>query len=188
MNIEALKESLKFLHVEELKNIADKFALEGKGKKIEIIVRILHFLQTGEKLIAPKFPDISYAKNKNIPTLPNSLMLKGSYKNDLKTRLFFKSLIGDYFHFTAFGIDWLNMRWMEGNPPTYQEFSSMWKAEYQRRKENPVAPKSEWAYINFIQAYYNKIPDAPREEVMKAWESEREMHKTIVKTTLEKNL
>ena len=63
----------------------------------------------------------------------------------------------------------------------------MWRLEYQRRKENPVAPKAEWAYINFIQAYYNKIPDAPREEVIKAWESERERHKTIVRIIIEKN-
>ena len=180
-----LKESLNFLHVEELKNITDKFSLDNKGKKMEIIVRILHFLQTGERLVKPKFPDISCAKNKTIPLAANSLMLKGAYKNDLKTRLFFKSLIGDYFHFTAFGIDWLNMSWMEGKPPTYQEFADMWKLEYQRRKENPVARKTEWAYINFVQAYYNKTPDAPREEVMKAWESERERHKGRVHKILD---
>ncbi|XVN42631.1 MAG: hypothetical protein RCG15_08655 [Candidatus Rickettsia vulgarisii] len=55
---------------------------------------------------------------------PNTLMLKGSYKNDLRNRQFFKQLIGEHFHFTAIAIDWLNDRWMQGlpPPPTYQEF------------------------------------------------------------------
>lgn len=163
-----LKESLYFLHIAELKDLANRLSLLDKGKKLELIIRIIHFLQTGEKLVTLKIPAISCAKDKNLLLLPTSLMLKGAYKNDLKTRLFFKSIIGDYFHFTAFGIDWLNERWMEGSPPTYQEFADMWKLKYQRRKENPVVPKSEWAYINYVQSYYNKTPDAPCEEVMKA--------------------
>lgn len=62
--------------------------------------------------------------------------------------MFLKKLIGDYFHFTAFGVDWVDERWMDGNPPTYQEFVDMWRAEYKRRQETPANPKEEWAYIN----------------------------------------
>ena len=105
-----LKESLHFLHMEELRNLSNELSLSNKGKKLELIIRIVHFLQTGEKLSSLKFPSISCAKDKNVLLLLTSLMLKGAYKNDLKTRLFFKSIIGEYFHFTAFGIDWLNER------------------------------------------------------------------------------
>lgn len=112
--------------------------------------------------------------------LASGLMIKGAYKNDLKTRLFFKVLIGEYFHFTSFGIDWLNELWMEGRPPTYQEFSSMWKLEYQRRKENPVDPKAEWAYINYVQSFIKQFPDATQKDINHAWENERERHKTRV--------
>ncbi len=62
------------------------------------------------------------------------MILKGSYKNDLKTRLFFKNIVGDHFHFTAFGIDWINEKWMEGNPPTYRDYATMWQSEVDRRK------------------------------------------------------
>ena len=182
----SLKESLHFLHMEELKNLANRLSLLDKGKKLELITRIVHFLQTGEKLLTPKFPAISCAKDKNIPLLTSGLMLKGAYKNDLKTRLFFKALIGDYFHFTAFGIDWLNERWMEGKPPTYQEFADMWKLEYQRRKEDPVAPKAEWAYINFLQDFYSKYPDFSHKNATKAWDQEREKHKNYVEEILKK--
>jgi len=176
-----LKESLLFLHVDELKNVAIRLSLVDKGNKMAIIMRILHFLETGLKLTIPKFPEKSCCKRGGSYSLgENELMLKGAYKNDLKTRSFFKQLIGNYFHFTAFGIDWLNERWMKGNPPTYQEFAEMWQEEYQKRKEMPVAPKEEWAYINFVQKNLLNSPTATRESVNSAWEYERQRHKTNV--------
>lgn len=181
-----LKESLTFPHVSELRSIAVRLGLSEKGKKMEIIVRILHFLQTGEKLSVAKVPQVSSAQRGKIyPLLPGTLIVKGSYKNDLKTRLFFKSLIGNYFHFTAFGIDWINERWMEGNPPTYQEFADMWKAEYQRRKETPEAPKEEWAYINFVQQFLQHSPNVTRDVLHGEWEAERQKHKKRIEKTLD---
>lgn len=171
------KESLTFLHVEELRQLAKKLSLADKGNKMEIILRILHFMETGEKLTVPKFPEVSCAKRGVVyPIEKKALMLKGAYKNDLKTRNFFKELIGDHFHFTAFGIDWLNERWMSGNPPTYEEFALMW----QKRKEMSAPPKEEWAYINFVQKFLASHPKAGRECINEAWEKERERHKAIL--------
>lgn len=179
--LSAFKESLMFLHVEELRELALRLCLEGKGNKMVVINRILHFLETGQKLTVQKLPEISRSKRGLIyPLEKDTLMLKGSYKNDLKTRMFFKKLIGAHFHFTAFGIDWLNERWMDGNPPTYQEFANMWQEEYQKRKEMPVAPKAEWAYINFVQKFILSSPEASRECVHQAWESERQQHKNYI--------
>lgn len=170
-----MKNSLNFLHCEELKEIALKLGLSEKGKKGELIARIMHFLQTGEKLTLPRFPTVSCAKRGvSYPLDPKTLMLKGAYKNDLKTRLFFKRLIGEHFHFTAFGIDWLERRWMEGNPPTYQEFAEMW----QERKKMALPPKEEWAYINFLQQGGTK----------EMWEKERLKHKQSVLKMLSHSL
>ena len=116
-NIPALKTSLNFLYVNELKELCIKLSLSKKGKKLELISRIILFIKTGDKQSIPDLPEISCAKKGQAYELSkNSLMLKNAYKNDLKTRIFFKKLIGDYFHFTAFGIDWLNERWMHGSP------------------------------------------------------------------------
>ena len=180
-----LKESLTFLHVSELKTILEKRRLPIDGKKMALIHRILHFLETGKIIHFPKIPDISKARKGGDYTLtPNTLMLKNSYKNDLATRLFFKKLIGEYFHFTAFGIDWINEKWLAGNPPTYREFADMWKVEYARRQANSAAPKEEWAYINFVQKYGN----APHNEIVNAWNKERARHVEIVKSTLTQKL
>ncbi len=179
------KRSLNFLHMEELKDICSRFSLSTKGKKIELIARILHFIKTGEKLTSPKFPKASYAgPGQNNTLSKNSLMLKGAYKNDLRTRLFFKKLIGEHFHFTAFGIDWLNERWLSGNPPTYQEFADMWVKEKLRREAQAPSPKEEWAYISFIQDYFNKLPDASHEDMKAAWASERQKRKDYVSNAL----
>ena len=182
----ALKNSLTFLHVSELKDLATKLSLVDKGNKMSLIIRILHFLHTGKKLAVPKFPENSCAQRGQIyPIHSSALMLKGSYKNDLKTRLFFKQLIGDHFHFTAFGIEWLNERWMEGNPPTYQEFAKMWQKEYEKRKNMPAAPKEEWAYINFVQKILQNSSEVSRESVNHAWECERQKHKANIIAWLE---
>lgn len=179
--IQVLKNSLTFLHVGELRDLALRLSLVDKGNKMELILRVLHFLQTGTKLTAPKFPENSCAKRGQIyPLQPSGLMLKGAYKNDLKTRLFFKELLGEHFHFTAFGIDWLNERWMQGDPPTYQEFADMWKQEYERRKSTAVAPKEEWAYINFVQNFLKHAPEASRATIHHAWECERQRHKAKI--------
>jgi hypothetical protein len=175
------EKSLLFLHVNELREIATKLSLTEKGNKMALIQRICHFLTTGEKLTVVKFPKESCAqRGKTYPIGDNELMLKGAYKNDYKTRLFFKRIIGPHFHFTAYGIDWLNKRWSEGRPPTYREFAKMWEQEHQKRKKAPVSPKKEWAYINFVQEFLSNYPSADQESIHQAWNAERLSHKAKV--------
>ena len=177
-DFDQLNQSIWYLHVEELKEIAVQLGISDKGAKGAVIARILHFLQSGEELVMPKFPAVSCAKKGVFQQLsPKSLMLRGAYKNDLAARLFFKTLIGEHFHFTAFGIDWLNERWLQGNPPTYQEFADMWMAETERRLHEKAAPKQEWAYIRFVQKYMEDHPETSREELMQSWFAERDRHK-----------
>ena len=176
-----LKEALLFLHVAELRQLCMTQGVPSHGNKVTLIARIVHFISTGEIIKEPKIPTISKAKRGcDYPLEPSVLMLKGAYKNDLKTRLFFKQLIGEYFHFTAFGIDWLNERWLEGNPPTYQEFAIMWKAEYARRQKMGSTPKEEWAYINFTQNFIKVNPKASRVAIVESWEAERKRQIKIV--------
>jgi hypothetical protein len=180
-----LQESLYFLHVEELKSLAHQLHLSEKGKKLELIQRIITFIETGKKIECAQFPRVSCApRGMQVTLKPDARMLKGNYKNDLATRLFFKKLIGSHFHFTAFGIDWLNEQWMQGKPPTYQDFADMWQSEYERRLKNPAAAKTEWAYINFVQNLAEKHPELGREMVHAAWHVEREKHKTRILSLL----
>ncbi len=181
LELSKLQNSMNFLHVGELKTYCEKFGLSLKGKKFLLIYRIIHFLKTGEKLEIAKYPAPSISKsNKDYTPKPRDLILKGLYKNDLKTRLFFKSIIGQHFHFTAFGVDWLEQRWMDGKPPTYQEFADMWSKEYALRRTNGSSPKAEWAYITFVKNYLNSHPQASRSELLREWETERLRNRALV--------
>lgn len=181
INFSELQNSLCYLHVSELKNYCEKLNLSIKGKKLDLINRIMHFVQTGEKIDLAEYPESSMSKGqKNIRLTLDALMLKGAYKNDLKTRLFFKTIIGAHFHFTAFGIDWLESRWFSGNPPTYKEFVDMWSREYEFRKLHSSKPKEEWAYINFVKKILQSKPNLTRNEILNQWNSKRVQEKDLV--------
>lgn len=167
----SLKESLYYMHVEELKEICEKLNLSPKGQKGALIERIYLFLKDGVILKALIIPAISKAKKGVIyPLDKKTLILKGAYKNDLKTRLFMKTLVGEHFHFTAFGQDFIKARWMEGSPPTYLEFALFWQKEYSARKKRKATPKQEWAYLNFLQQHKDTHP---QETLTSKWEKKR---------------
>ena len=187
--MEALKEDIYFLNVSELKLICYQLGLPDIGKKKDLIQRILIFLKTGKILKEIPIPEISKAKrNISYPLSPDTLILYGNYKNDLATRLFMKTLIGDYFHFTAMGQDWIKECWIKGKPPTYDEFAKFWKQEYEVRKHEKVKPKQEWAYLNFIQHYLKEFPKAKRPQIMESWKITRAMKVQKVQKTVEKYL
>lgn len=178
-------ESLFYLKMEELRDICKRLLLPSSGKKIDLIERIWHFLTTGEVIKQAIIPEISRAqKGKAYPLKPDTLILFGSYKNDLKTRLFMKKLVGDHFHFTAFGVDWTMERWLAENPPTYQEFADFWQREYMRRKQLAASPKQEWAYLSFVQRFLQLKPKASRSEIVAAWEELREKRVAFVLSCL----
>jgi hypothetical protein len=165
-----LSEALHFAKMAELQEMCTLIYLPNAGTKSQLIERIMTFINTGIIQPPPRIPDVSRAKAHPAQSLqPKSLMLYGSYKNDAKTRAFFKQLVGSHFHFTAFGIDWLNNRWMTGNPPTYQEFADYWSTENDRRKKHPEDPKQEWRYIRFVQAMNVSHPGASKDTLMDAW-------------------
>jgi hypothetical protein len=168
--LDALYNALHFMKMAELKKGFYILSLPELGKKGELIERIITFIKTGQVKELQKIPSQSLAKNYPSQSLhATSLMLYGSYKNDLQTRKFFKELIGPHFHFTAFGIDWLNEHWLQGNPPTYQEFARYWIGETKRREKIKAEPKKEWAYISFLQRMIVERPQASREQLMQGW-------------------
>jgi hypothetical protein len=187
--ITTLHTALHFMKMPELKAACAHLSLPDSGKKAELIHRIMTFVQTGAITQSPVIPAASRAKNYPAqPLHPNSLMLHGSYKNDLATRIFFKNLIGKHFHFTAYGIDWLTQRWHAGNPPTYQEFADYWSTEMVNRKLVKAKPKQEWALINFVQKRVENNPKISYEELMLAWKTEQRKQAQIAWEVIKKLL
>ncbi len=185
--LETLSSALYFMKMAELKKACLFLLLPDAGNKCELIDRILTFITTGHIQQVQKIPSQSLAKNYPYqPLSPTSLMLYGGYKNDLQTRDFFKKLIGSYFHFTAYGIDWLNDRWIKGEPPTYQEFATYWITETNQRRKTKPEPKKEWAYIKFMQYMNEAMPHASREQLMQEWKNIQAQNALTVLTLLKK--
>lgn len=170
--LEELRELLAHMHVAELKSLLTSLRMSAKAfNKQELIDRLVHYKATGVALAPQEIPLVSRARHGlQAPLAPERLMLFGSYKNDYATRDFFKKLIGNHFHFTAYGIDWLRERWLAGNPPTYAEFALEWQEEFERNKIAKRPAKQEWAYIRFVQAYTQEHPEAGHAEINAAWE------------------
>lgn len=169
-------DSLNYLNMEELEEFCKKHAIPMQGRKRRIISRIKHFLTTGEVLKTIPLPISSKAK-KNAPRVlkKDALILNGLYKNDDDTRQFLKQLIGEHFHFTAFGQEWIMSRWEEGKPPTYEEYAKIWQEE-ESRKKMPLykaTPSAEYAYLNFMQKYLSQHPNANKKSMLAAWKEER---------------
>lgn len=173
-----LYESLQYLFVSELKELCTTFNLPYKGGKPELIDHILAFSMDAPPPKKKEYPQKSCAQKETaIKLLPSSLILYGHYKNDLKTRKFFKKIIGPHFHFTVFGHDWIKQRWADGLPPTYQEFADFWQQEHLLRKSKKSPLKKEWAYLNFIRRHLKKYPKSSQKETTLAWEIERKRQK-----------
>ena len=182
-----LFDALHYMKMEELKDACDMLSIPNKGTKAVLINRIMEFIKNGTVAKEKSMPAICQAKNHPSQSLAkNALILHGSYKNDLKTRNFFKSLIGPHFHFTAFGIDWLNEQWRKGIPPTYQQFADFWIQETKSRQKEKPQPKPEWAYINFLQRAKKMYPYASKGELLAAWEKLRLEKAKVAQTILKK--
>ena len=172
----------------ELKTICLHFKLPTQAEKMKLIKSIELYLTTGKIAKQEKIPAISTSQLKTVyPLAPQTMMLKGSFKNDLKTRMFLKSLIGNHFHYTAYGIDWIKDHWMQGTPPTYAQFATYWQAEYQARQIAKAPMKAEWAYLNFLDRYQKQYPTASKSQAIATWKIERELHVEKVKEILNIN-
>lgn len=170
----ALESSLYFLHVPELKEICSQLGISATGLKGKMVENILSFITSGTTTKEKIIPASSCAPKLSVRKLaPDELMLFGSYKCDTETRAYFKKYIGNHFHFTAFGHDWVKEQWAQGNPPIYAEFATFWEQEFRARKIKKAAPKKEWALITFVQKFCEAYPEASREEVIAAWKQMR---------------
>jgi len=180
-----LVKSLLYLKMSELKNLCLYFKLPTQGEKIKLIEGIQYYITTGKIITPQEIPTISKAKPKNnYPLAPETFILKNAFKNDLKTRIFLKTLIGNHFHYTAYGIDWIKTLWIQSTPPTYAQFAIYWESEYKAQKITKPIMKPEWAYLNFVDHYKKENPNTSKSQAITAWKNEQKRQVNQVKEIL----
>ncbi|MEU5633650.1 DUF6434 domain-containing protein [Streptomyces rishiriensis] len=153
--------------------------LASSGQKHELILRVEAFL-TGA---GPK-PEASPARTRPAraprtgPITPDTPVGE-DFRCNAETRAFFKSVIGDHFHFTAHIQRYRRERQRAGTPLTYGDLAREWVAEHERRKEkgyqSVIAPT--WQYNQFVRDF---LADKPRNtgkgigDAATAWKTIRE--------------
>lgn len=176
-----LKEAIYFLKVEELKQLIVQLNL-GKptGRKNDLIVTILsHFkikAQDHTVLGDYKLPN----KHKANVTSETHI-IPGKYTNGKKSREIFKELIGEHFHFTVYGMEWIKKCWEAEIYPSYNEFSQFWESEYHRRKSG-----SDFKSLstNRRVVFFRANKGLGKVELEAKWELERARNVAIVKNIL----
>jgi hypothetical protein len=142
-----------YWYLDELAKFCRQLGLPTSGQKLDLVARIEMYLTTGtiDKKNQPKKSEKSKTKGKGPITLDS--VVTNDYRCNDETRAFFKSVIGDHFHFTAHLQKF--RRENKHRTLTYGDLAREWAAEYERRKDKNYKPKIEktWEYNQFVRDY-----------------------------------
>ncbi|MCD4756590.1 SAP domain-containing protein [bacterium] len=151
----------------ELVDFCREIGISGSGGKIEIAGRIEKYLKTGK--IENKKSKNGGKKRGNIQKTPENIneVIPDNYTSSQLFREYFKSIIGQHFHFTAY-----MKKYMETHPGiTFKEYVNEWQAEYERRKNKNYHPKimKSCEYNQYIRDFFKDNPNKTRNEAIKYW-------------------
>ena len=158
---------------EELVAFCRAFGLPSTGSKEQISANIELFLATGtikqEKTRAASQEAVRKPEQGSPPQEPLSVhtIITTAYRSDQAHRAFFRSLIGQEFHFTVHFMNFMK----ENIGKTYQDAIDEWYRERERKKDrtsrSPIAPQFE--YNQYIRAYFEHNPGKTLQDAIASW-------------------
>ncbi|MEL6224163.1 MAG: SAP domain-containing protein [Cyanobacteria bacterium J06627_8] len=179
-----LAESIYYLKLDELRLICQSLSLPERGAKGMLVKRVLNAvgvvsedvraISAGREI---KFPGYRG------PLKPEQYILPGHYTNGSRMRTKLKTLIGEHFHFTNYGMEWIRERWRTKQYPTFEEFATFWQQEYERRQSGgEFESLATNARVRFFRALEGK--GLTRNQLEAAWQAERLRHVKLVSSIL----
>jgi hypothetical protein len=127
--------------------------LPASGPKHELVARVEAFLCGDEPppvVVRPRGGSHRITGPISVDT-----PVTDAFKSDAVTRAFFKSVIGEHFHFTAHMQAYRRAKMQAGEPLTYGDLAREWLAERRRRAEpgyrSAIAPT--WQYNRFVRDF-----------------------------------
>ncbi|MEM1378711.1 MAG: DUF6434 domain-containing protein [Pseudomonadota bacterium] len=159
---------------EEIVAYARALSVSPTGQKFEIIDRIAHFLDTGEK----RKPSDEKSKPANTATqwhkmpLSRETVIDAGYRNNQNVRRFFKAEIGKRF---SFNIEFMN--WMKANAgKTLGDAVDEWLAIEAKRKAGIRAEIPHHNQFNaYVQAFFDDNPDRSMDDARHYWKLKRSL-------------
>nr|WP_276519528.1 DUF6434 domain-containing protein [Bradyrhizobium elkanii] len=143
-----------YWYLDELVDFCRHHGLPTSGPKLKIVARIEKFLKDGKVPVdVPVRKHPKGAKRRGPITMRSRVT--EDYKCDDETRAFFKSVIGEHFHFTAHLQQFRRDKQGKGIPITYGELVREWKSEREKRKDkNYKSPlQRTWEYNRFVRDF-----------------------------------
>lgn len=159
---------------DEIVDHARAVGVSPAGQKFDIIDRVAHFLDTGEKRKPsqekqrPQKTAIGWHK---MP-LSRDTVIDAGYRNNQNVRRFFKGEIGKRF---SFNIEFMN--WMKANTgKTLGDAVDEWLAIEAKRK---AGVRAEIPYHNqfnaYVQAFFDDNPDRSMDDARLFWKLKRSL-------------
>jgi hypothetical protein len=160
-----------YWYKKELQNFCKNLKISTNGKKLELKERIIYFLKTGN-LLEKK----SQKKTKRVDVKEISLnsVIEKNFRMTNQIRNFFKSYIGDHFHFTVH-----NMLYIKKNlgKITYEDYINEWKLEFEKRKNKNYKPKisKSCEYNQYIRDFFSENKSLKLKDAIKCWNFKKSM-------------
>lgn len=144
-----------YWYLDELVAFSQRHGLSTSGQKLDIIRRIEFFLKTGKTAAKPEQPRKRSKASARVGPITMQRKVTDDFKCDKETRKFFKSMIGDHFHFTAHLQQFRRDKQSKGIPLTYGDLVREWLADRERRKDkNYKSPlQRTWEYNRFVRDF-----------------------------------
>ncbi|MDX5422186.1 MAG: SAP domain-containing protein [Hymenobacteraceae bacterium] len=153
---------------QELQQFCREQGLPATGAKAELAERIVYFLKTG-KARPVEASKRAAPKQRLSPTLDT--LITENYRNTEVNRRFFKSVIGEHFHFTT-----NFMRFCRENVgKTFSDAVQEWHREHTLKKDKgyqaEIGPQFE--YNRYIRDFMADNPGSPLTTAIRCWKGKK---------------
>ena len=156
-----------YWYKEEFIEFCRQYKLKTIGRKPELKTRIEYFIKTGNPPVENK--QHKSKSKKSLQQLPKNINepIPDNYTSSELFRTYFKSIIGDHFHFTAY-----MMAYIKTHPGiTFKEYVDEWQREHQKRKNKSYKPDimKSCEYNQYIRDFFANNTVYSLKDAIKCW-------------------
>lgn len=147
---------------------ARALGLRTTGGKFEILERIAHFLDTGEKSSSQSTPPRARSKfDWHAEPLNDQTVLTDSYKSTQNVRSYFETALGDGFKFNIEFMAWLKANGGKTLGDACEEYRAMKLRESAPGFKSKIEPHNQ--FNQFTRDFLADNPDLGMQDVRRIW-------------------